>query len=150
MHYNLICIPTALNLITMHLIITPSLPKNGLRTAPINNNITAFLESVHIIKNYIKRHLQTIFIWARTSLLHFVVHWPQQAHENLWPFAINYAVHIWNTMHTRDFCISQIEHLSSTAFSNHHHLQQAHVFESLVFFILIRVFSIPKRFQNGL
>ena len=39
-------------------------------------------------QNYTEQHLQTIFNWARTSLLHFVLHWPQQAQENLWSFTI--------------------------------------------------------------
>ena len=84
-------------------------------------------------QNYIERHIQTIFNWSRTSLLHFVLHWPQQAQENLWPFAIDYSVHLWNTMPTRDRVVSPMELLSSMAFRNHHHLQRAHVFGCPVF-----------------
>ena len=45
-------------------------------------------------QNYMERNLQTIFNWARISLLHFVFHWFQQAQENLWLFAIDYVVHL--------------------------------------------------------
>ena len=44
-----------------------------------------------------ERHIQTIFNWSRANLLHFVLHWPQMAtnQENLWPFAIDYAVYMY-------------------------------------------------------
>ena len=46
--------------------------------------------------------LQTIFNWSRALLLHFVLHWPQAADENLWPFAVDYAVFIWNNLPSKD------------------------------------------------
>ena len=85
-------------------------------------------------QNYMERHLQTIFNWARITLLHFVLSLAQ-AQENLWPFTIDYAIHLWNTIPTRDWLISPLEHIASTAFSNHHHLQQAHVFGCPVFIL---------------
>ena len=84
-------------------------------------------------QNYMERHIQTIFNWARSSLLHFVFHWPQQAQENLWPFAIDYSIYLWNNMSSRDRIVSPTELLISTAFHNHYHLQCAHVFGCPVF-----------------
>ena len=71
-------------------------------------------------QNYMERHIQTIFNWARASLLHFVLHWPQQAQENLWPFAIDYSVYLWNSMPTRDGLLSPTELLDGTTFPNYH------------------------------
>ena len=86
-------------------------------------------------QNYMERHIQTIFNWARASLLHFVLHWPQQAQENLWPFAIDYSVYLWNSMPTRDGLLSPTELLDGTTFPNYHHLQRAHVFGCPVFIL---------------
>ena len=86
-------------------------------------------------QNYMERHIQTIFNWARSSLLHFVLHWPQQAQENLWPFAIDYSVYLWNTMPARDGLLSPTELLDGTTFPNYHHLQRTHVFGCPVFIL---------------
>jgi hypothetical protein len=52
-------------------------------------------------QNYVERHQQTIFNWSRAMLLHLVLHWPQQANENLWPFFVDHAVYIWNNLPCR-------------------------------------------------
>ena len=41
-------------------------------------------------QNVSERHIQPPFSWSRALLLHFVLHWPQQTNENLWPFAVDY------------------------------------------------------------
>ena len=38
---------------------------------------------------------------ARTLLLHLRLHWPDEFHPNLWPFALDYAVYIYNHMLTK-------------------------------------------------
>ena len=38
---------------------------------------------------------------ARTLLLHLRLHWPDEFHPNLWPFALDYAVYIYNHMPTK-------------------------------------------------
>jgi hypothetical protein len=43
-----------------------------------------------------KRTIKTIVSWARAMLLHAVLHWPEQADLTLWPFALEYAIFIWN------------------------------------------------------
>jgi hypothetical protein len=77
-----------------------------------------------------ERQIQTIFNWSRANLLHFVLHWPQVAknRDNLWPFAVDYAVYLHNHLPTRDSRISPAELFTNTLFSNHNHLTRAHVF----------------------
>ena len=43
-----------------------------------------------------ERAIMTIFYRARSMLLHASIHWPEATSEALWPFAVDYAVHLWN------------------------------------------------------
>ena len=70
---------------------------------------------------------------ARAMLLHFALHWPQAATVDLWPFAVDQAVYIWNHLPHPKHKLSPIEHFTSAAFGNHHHLQRLHVFGCPVF-----------------
>ena len=76
------------------------------------------------------------------------INWSQQAQENLCPFAIDYSVYLWNTMSSRDQIVSLTELLTSTAFWNYHHLQQAHIFGCPVFVPNPRLQD-SKTIQNG-
>jgi len=42
--------------------------------------------------------IQTVIGWARTQLLHDAIHWPEMANLNLWPFALQHAVYLWNIL----------------------------------------------------
>ena len=77
-----------------------------------------------------ERQIQTTFNWSRANLLHFVLHWPQMAknRDNLWPFAVDYAVYMHNHLPTLDMRVSPLERLTNTLFGNHNHLTRAHVF----------------------
>ncbi|KAL7561547.1 hypothetical protein ACA910_007007 [Epithemia clementina (nom. ined.)] len=44
-----------------------------------------------------ERTIRTIVNMARTMLFHAMIHWPDEGTVDLWPFAMEYAVHIWNT-----------------------------------------------------
>jgi hypothetical protein len=46
-------------------------------------------------------------------LIHFVIHWPQAAQTNLWPYAGLYAVWIWNNMPNPGADLSPIENILS-------------------------------------
>jgi hypothetical protein len=48
-----------------------------------------------------ERSIRTVTQMARAMLLHLAHLWPDQADPNLWPFALDYAVWIYN--HTRSF-----------------------------------------------
>jgi hypothetical protein len=85
-------------------------------------------------QNYVERHQQTIFNWSRAMLLHFVLHWPQQANENLWPFFVDHAVYLWNTLPSRNNSqIAPKELFTNVAFEDYRHLQRAHVIGCPVF-----------------
>jgi hypothetical protein len=77
-----------------------------------------------------ERQIQTTFNWSRANLLHFVLHWPQMAknRDNLWPFAINYAVYMHNHLPIRDKRLSPNELFTGTVFNTYNHLTRAHVF----------------------
>ena len=65
---------------------------------------------------------------ARSTLLHFALHWPAAASVDLWPFAVDYAVWVWNhtpDVHTR---LSPHDILSQSLPINLRHIQRTHVF----------------------
>jgi hypothetical protein len=85
-------------------------------------------------QNYVERHQQTIFNWSRAMLLHFVLHWPQQANENLWPFFVDHAVYIWNNLPSRsDPQVSPKELFTNVTYDDYRHLQRSHVIGCPVF-----------------
>jgi hypothetical protein len=43
-----------------------------------------------------ERAIRTITESARAMLLHAALHWPDEVNMQLWPFAIEYAVYLWN------------------------------------------------------
>jgi transposase InsO family protein len=43
-----------------------------------------------------ERSIQTVMSMARTMMLHAAIHWPEMADPSLWPFAVEYAVYIYN------------------------------------------------------
>jgi hypothetical protein len=57
-----------------------------------------------------ERQIQTTFNWSRANLLHFVLHWPQMAknRDNLWPFAVDYAVYMHNHLYQLWKCVCHL------------------------------------------
>ena len=45
-----------------------------------------------------ERSIRTIMTITRTCMLHAAVHWPEVTDAKLWPFAVNYAVSLFNHM----------------------------------------------------
>lgn len=43
-----------------------------------------------------ERAIQTISASARSMLIHAMIHWPGEVSLHLWPFAVEYAVYLWN------------------------------------------------------
>jgi hypothetical protein len=80
-----------------------------------------------------EHHQQTIFNWSRAMLLHFVLHWPQQANENLWPFFVDHAVYLWNSLPSRnDAQIAPKELFTkNVSFEDYRHLQRSHIVQCL-------------------
>jgi hypothetical protein len=61
-------------------------------------------------------------------MLHFVLQWPQEAKIELWPFAVDYAVWIWNHLPNTTTRLSPIEIFTKATFPDHKHLQRTRVF----------------------
>ena len=70
----------------------------------------------------------TITSWARSMMIHAVLHWPSQADVELWPMALDFAVYVWNHMPKKDGGLSPIELLSGQIEPNYDHLQRLHTF----------------------
>jgi Reverse transcriptase (RNA-dependent DNA polymerase) len=84
-------------------------------------------------QNRVERTNQTIFNWSRAMLLHYILHWPQQARLDLWPYAVDYAVWLWNNIPDLGSRMSPLEIFTNTTFPDHSHLQRARVFGCPVF-----------------
>jgi hypothetical protein len=53
-------------------------------------------------QNYAESNIQSIFNMARGMLIHFAMHWPQASSTDLWPFAVDQAIYIWNHLPDSD------------------------------------------------
>jgi hypothetical protein len=53
---------------------------------------------------------------ARAILIHFVMHWPQAPSTDLWSFAVDQAIYIWNHPSDSDTKLSPIEFLHRQSF----------------------------------
>ena len=56
-----------------------------------------------------ERNIKTAVQWARANLLHLAIHWPARATPKLWPFAIKYAVWVFNRLPNINSGVSPIE-----------------------------------------
>jgi hypothetical protein len=74
-----------------------------------------------------KRGIRTVSTCARTMLLHAMIHWPDETSLDLWPFAVDYAVYLWNLIPREKSGLSPTEIFFSTK-SDHEELRSAKVF----------------------
>ena len=74
-----------------------------------------------------ERAIGTITSWARTMMLHSIIHWPDVADIELWPFAMDHAVFLWNSLPRKDSLVSPDELFSGVRFPDYSHLQRSHV-----------------------
>ena len=67
-------------------------------------NITISFSGIgaHRQNGVTEQGIKKIFYQAQAVMICAVLHWPEATNENLWPFAVNYAVHIWNNMELPD------------------------------------------------
>ena len=61
-------------------------------------------------------------------LLHACIHWPDNVNLELWPFALEYAVWIWDNLLNRESLLAPLEVFTSSKFPSYAHLHGAHVF----------------------
>ena len=59
--------------------------------------------------------------------LHATIHWPEQNHLNLWPYAFEHAVFLWNNLPGRTSGVAPLELFTGVSLSSFDHLQRSHV-----------------------
>jgi len=74
-----------------------------------------------------ERSVQTVVSWAITMLLRAVIHWPEVADLQLWPFALHHAVYLWNVLQNSVTKLSPLEYISQSHVQDYAHLQCLHV-----------------------
>ena len=79
-------------------------------------------------QNPSERYQQTIFNMARTMMMHFAMHWPEDAETNLWPFAVDHAVYIWNHLPNMQSAVAPIDTFTELLHFGYRDLQRLHVF----------------------
>ena len=73
-----------------------------------------------------ERGIRTISSAARAMMIHAMIHWPENVQLDLWPFAINYAVYLWNRLPQSSSGLSPQELFFSVK-SDHQELRMAKV-----------------------
>jgi len=74
-----------------------------------------------------ERAIKTIQDMSRAMLIHLSVHWPDEYHVDLWPFAMDYAVWLYNHTPQRDSGLAPMEIFCSIRL-NCEYLRRAKVF----------------------
>ena len=69
----------------------------------------------------------TVTQWSCALMVHSVLHWPEAANLELWPYAIEHAVYLWNNLPKSGHWMSPIELFSKTKMPDNTQLNQAHV-----------------------
>ena len=73
----------------------------------------------HFQNGVSERAIQTITSWALSFMMHQLLHWPANFHEDLWPFAMDHAVLIWNNMPQSRSGLSPLELFTRTKHPRH-------------------------------
>ena len=60
-------------------------------------------------------------------LLHATIHWPEQSHLTLWPYAFEHAIFLWNNLLGCTSGIAPLELFTGVSLASFDHLQQSHV-----------------------
>ncbi|KAG7368580.1 reverse transcriptase RNA-dependent DNA polymerase [Nitzschia inconspicua] len=60
-------------------------------------------------------------------LLHQALHWPEHAQLDLWPFALEHAVYLWNHLPKKDSLLAPIELFTGSTFADYSHLHSSRV-----------------------
>ena len=92
----------------------------------MNQTLTFSGVGAHHHNGVAERCIRTISTCARALLLHALIHWPEQTTLDLWPFAVDYAVFLWNRMPREKSKMSPLEIFYSTK-STHEDIRSARV-----------------------
>jgi hypothetical protein len=89
-----------------------------------------------------ERAIKTVSYLARTMLLHMSLHWPEQADLELWPFALEHPVYVWNYLPRTDTHLTHQELYTGSIFLSYDHLDRLHTFGC-------PVYVLHPRLQDG-
>jgi Reverse transcriptase (RNA-dependent DNA polymerase) len=81
----------------------------------------------HFQNGVAERALQTITKWARSAMLHQALHWPTEFLPDLWPFALEHAVHIWNHLPSHHSKLAPIELFTGVKLPEYKAISQARI-----------------------
>jgi hypothetical protein len=79
-----------------------------------------------------ERTIKTISYLTRAQLLHAALRWPAQNNLELWPFAFDHSIYIWNNLPSADG-LSPEEKWSGSKFHDFDHLRRLHPWGCPVF-----------------
>ena len=94
--------------------------------ADLNQSIDFCGVGAHHQNGVAERAIQTVTNWARTLLIDAAIHWPDEVDLDLWPFAMDHAVWMWNNTPKQNVGFSPTE-LFTGVRSDHSALNRLHV-----------------------
>ena len=94
----------------------------------LDQSITYSAPGTHFQNGVVERAQQLVFANARAMMLHFLIHWPQGFSEDLWPFAVEQAVYLWNHLPRERGGPSPVELFTGAQLPHCDVVQQARVF----------------------
>ena len=77
--------------------------------------------------------IQTVISWALCYMMHQLMHWPACFQADLWPFAFNHAVTIWNHLPQAWNGLCPLELFTRTKFPQHDAITNARVFRCPIY-----------------
>jgi hypothetical protein len=72
---------------------------------------------------------------ARTMMLHNIIHWPDSASLELWLFAMDNAVYLWDTLPSKGTFLSPNKLYTKTNVVDYTHLQRSHMWGCPIYVI---------------
>ena len=81
----------------------------------------------HFQNGVVERAIQTVTTWARAMMMHQAQHWPEAFSEELWPYAVDQAIHLWNNLPQRRSGLTPLEIFTGTKQPSNGAIQRARV-----------------------
>ena len=63
----------------------------------------------HFQNGVAERAQYTVTLWARSMMMHQLLHWPEAFDPDLWPFALEHATYIWNNLPHQESKLTPLE-----------------------------------------
>ena len=96
----------------------------------------------HHANGVAERTIKTITTWSRSMMMHLMMHWPEQFNATLWPFAMEQATYIWNSLPNQRHGQTPTELFTKVKQPTHDALQRLRV-------MFCPVFVLDPRLQDG-